>query len=120
MKLPIDQVRIGERQRLSIGDLSDLDSMEDPEVGLIQPIVVHKTLEGYELVAGRRRLAKATSLGWKEIEVLEKDTLTEVQKNKMELFEDVGRTDRTWQDRCLSIAKIHYLMKAEKGEARKT
>jgi ParB/RepB/Spo0J family partition protein len=116
MQIPIKDIIIGERQRLSLGDLTDLDSMSDPEVGLIQPIIVHKTLHGYELVAGRRRLAKATSLNWPTIEAVEKDTLTPIQKNKMELFEDVGRTDRSWQDRCLSVAKLHRLMTKEKKD----
>ena len=37
------------------------------QVGLIQPIVVRKLAEGYELVAGERRLKACRLLGYKEI-----------------------------------------------------
>lgn len=116
MKLPLNSIIIGDRQRLDLGDLTDLDSMSDKEVGQIQPIVVHKILTGFELVDGRRRLAKATQLGWSEIECSEKDQLTPSQKNKMELFADIGRKDRTWQEIALSISKIHYMMRVEKAQ----
>jgi ParB-like chromosome segregation protein Spo0J len=117
MKLPLSQIKIGVRQRLNFSpeELVDLDTMADPEVGLIQPVIVHKELDGYELVAGRRRLAKAESLGWKEIDCIDKGSITPSQKEKMELFEDIGRTGRDWQDVCLAITKIHWMMKQEKA-----
>jgi hypothetical protein len=120
MKLLLTDILIGDRQRLEIGDLSDLDSMGDPEVGQIQAITVERlslTETGpphYKLVAGRRRIAKATELGWTEIEAYILGALTPTQAQKMELFEDVGRTDRSWQDRCLSVAKLHYIMVMDK------
>lgn len=114
MKLALNTIIIGERQRIELGDLEDLDSMTDPEVGQICPIVVHKTLLGYELVDGRRRLEKATRLGWKEVEVLERDQLTPVQKQKIELLADIGRKERSWQEICLSVAKIHRIMERER------
>jgi ParB-like chromosome segregation protein Spo0J len=116
MKLKLTDIKIGERQRLNLGDLNDLDSMADKDVGQILPIVVHKLLDGYELVDGRRRLAKANQLGWDEIEVFVRETMDVVQKNKCELFADIARLDREWQDTCLSVAKIHYLMLKEKRE----
>jgi hypothetical protein len=116
MKIPLNQIIIGVRQRLDLGDLTDLDSMSDPEIRQIQPITVHKTLQGIELIDGRRRLAKAEQLGWKDIDAYEKDQLTPVQKQKVELFADIARKDRTWQEICLSISKIHYMMKSEKIE----
>ena len=120
MKLPLNQIIIGERQRIDLGDLHDLDSMSDKDIGQIQPIVVHKTLLGYELVDGRRRLAKATALQWPDIECYEKDQLTEVQKQKMELLADIGRKDRSWQETCIAVTKVYNIMRREKaadGEA---
>ena len=83
MKLALKDIIIGERQRLDLGDLSDLESMAEEDVGQIAPIIVHKTLQGYELVDGRRRLAKASLIGWTHVEVIERDTLTTIQKQKM-------------------------------------
>jgi hypothetical protein len=115
MKLPLSSVLIGKRQRLDIGDLADLDTMSDPLVGQIAPIIVHKTPAGYELVDGRRRIAKAVALGWTEIDAYERDAMTGVQKQLHELFADIGRKDRTWQEKCLATAKIHNLIKLEKA-----
>jgi hypothetical protein len=116
MKLALKDIIIGERQRLDLGDLSDLESMAEEDVGQIAPIIVHKTLQGYELVDGRRRLAKASLIGWTHVEVIERDTLTTIQKQKMELLADIGRKDRGWQDVCLSVAKVHRMMIAERAE----
>jgi len=115
MKLPLNKINIGQRQRIDLGDLSDLESMADKDIGLILPIIVHKTLTGYELVDGRRRLEKATQLGWAEVEVTEKDLLTPVQKQKMELLADIGRKNRTWQEVCVSLYKIDGMLKLEKA-----
>jgi ParB family chromosome partitioning protein len=41
--------------------------------GLMQPIVVRPVANGYELVAGHRRLEAARLLGWTEIAVIVRD-----------------------------------------------
>lgn len=113
MKTPIKDIIIGERQRMDIGDLSDLDSMSDPDVGQINPIVID---HGNRLIAGRRRLAKATALGWTEVETTYNDVaLTEVAKQKVEFFEDIGRKDRSWAEKCVAVCKLHNLISIEKG-----
>jgi hypothetical protein len=114
MKLNIDKILIGERQRIELGDLSDLDTMADKEVGQICPIIIHKTLLGYELVDGMRRLTKAKSLGWTEVEVYEKELLTVEQKQLMEFFADVSRKDRTWQEKCITIYKLFHMLRFAK------
>jgi len=112
MKIPISNIVIGERQRIDLGDLSDLSSMAEEDVKQICPIVLGP---GNLLIDGRRRLAKAIELGWNEIEAVLKEDITEVQKQKMEFLADVGRKDRTWQERCIAIAKIHNMMKRERA-----
>lgn len=111
MKIPITQIIIGERQRIDLGDLTDLDSMSDPEVGQILPIIIDAN---NNLVDGRRRLAKATQLGWQEVRVERQDVTSELAKQKKELFADVGRKDRTWQEKCIAAAKIYRMMKRER------
>jgi ParB family chromosome partitioning protein len=41
--------------------------------GLLQPITVRKVANGYELVAGERRLRAVTSLGWEKVPALVRD-----------------------------------------------
>lgn len=114
MKVPISQIDIGERQRQDLGDLTDLDSMS--ELGQLNAIGVRKIGDRWGLVDGRRRLAKATALGWTEIECVDRGHLTESQKNEIELIEDIARKDRTWQEKCTAVAKLFRLKKAEKRE----
>jgi ParB-like chromosome segregation protein Spo0J len=114
MKIPITKINIGDRQRIELGDLSDLDSMADKDIGQIVPIIIHKTSSGYELVEGRRRIAKAVQLGWTNIDAAEKDTLTPYQKQLMELIADIARKERTWQEYCLSVEKVHRVRRKEK------
>ncbi|HVT01869.1 MAG TPA: ParB/RepB/Spo0J family partition protein [Thermoanaerobaculia bacterium] len=62
------------RKRFALGDLQELqDSIKAN--GLLQPITVRKSAkgEGFELIAGERRLRAATHLGWKEIPAIVKD-----------------------------------------------
>lgn len=106
MKIPIDKIIVGQRQRIDIGDLSDLETMAAPKIGQVVPIIVSKVLDGYELIGGFRRLTKAKQLGWKEIEAWDKGTMTTGQKQIMEFIEDVGRKDRTWQEKAIAIRNI--------------
>lgn len=115
MQLKITDIIIGERQRIDLGDLSDLDSMSDPDVGQILPIIID---QHNVLTDGRRRLAKAVSLGWTHVRVEIQDNISELSKQKKELFADVGRKDRTWQEKCIAISKLYYMIKLEKeGES---
>ena len=60
----LDRIVIGDRARKDVGDLTELcESMES--VGLLHPIVL---TDGYELVAGGRRLEAARKLKWSGIE----------------------------------------------------
>lgn len=104
-KLKISEILIKDRQRLDLGDIPGL--AESIRVnGLIQPIVVN---QDRRLIAGRRRLAAAGLLGWEIVDVVYKETLTEDQLQILELEEDVRRKDRSWQEKCLAIAKIHTI-----------
>lgn len=104
-KIPISEILIEDRQRLSYGDLDDLaDSLT--RYGLIQPIVLN---QARRLIAGGRRLAAASSLGWTTIDVVFRETLSVDELHELELEENVRRKEMTWQERCLNVATIHSL-----------
>lgn len=109
MKLHPDNIIINERQRIDIGDISELcDSLK--RLGQIQAICVELHPDNtYHLIDGFRRLAAAKKLGWTEISCTEKQNLTELQRQEMELEADTKRKDRTWQERCLAYLKLHKL-----------
>jgi ParB/RepB/Spo0J family partition protein len=102
MKIQIKDIVIGVRQRLELGDIEDLaDSIQ--RLGQIHSIGVD---ENNLLIWGRRRLAACTHLGWETIEAVKREGLTHEQQQEIELEEDIKRKDRTWQEKCLAVAKL--------------
>ena len=90
MKLKIEKIKVSNRIRQQIGDLTSLkESIE--KVGLLNPIIVN---EDYELVSGFRRVMACRQLGWSEIEVKIIDTLAnDVKELDIEYHENLGRMD---------------------------
>lgn len=103
LKLPLEKLIIPERLRVDYGDIEDLASSLS-RYGLIQPVIV---TQDNILIAGGRRTAAARHLGWTEIDIWYKDTVTEDERLEMELEENVRRKDMSWQERVKAIAVIH-------------
>jgi ParB family chromosome partitioning protein len=114
--LPIHEIKVEDRQRQDLGNITELaESLK--QFGLIQPVVIS---QDKRLLAGGRRLAAALLLGWTDIDVVYKNTLSLDEAFEIELEENVRRKDMSWQERCLTILKIHDLKKrnnALNGEA---
>ena len=73
--LPVDKIKPGRfqpRQEIKEKELKEL-SQSIKEKGFIQPIVVRKIGDEYEIVAGGRRYQASKSLGLKEIPTIIKD-----------------------------------------------
>lgn len=105
--LPLASITISDRLRKDYGD-DDMErlcnSME--RLGLIQPVVVNQNLQ---LIAGGRRCAAAIALGWTEINVVFRETLSADELHELELEENLQRKEMTWQERVCSIAQIHWV-----------
>ena len=64
------------------------------QVGLIQPLVVRKALEGgYELVAGERRLRAVKSLGMEKVTCIVEQSVQDESSAMMALIENLQRED---------------------------
>jgi len=103
--LPLNEIQVTNRQRLDNGDIAELAQSLKTN-GLIQPIVIN---QDKRLIAGGRRYAAASSLGWISIDVVYRETMSEDELHILELEENVQRKDETWQEKCLHIATIHRL-----------
>lgn len=102
MKYKLADIKIGQRQRIDMGDISELaDSMR--RLGQIHSIGLHP--DG-TLIWGMRRHLAAKELGWEEIEAVVRDGLTESDAQEIELEEDIRRKERTWQEECVALAKL--------------
>ena len=89
MQLRIEDIKIKKRIRKDLGDLTSLiDSLRSH--GLMNPVVITKN---NELIAGHRRIASAKVLGWKSIEVMVLDRISELEKLELEIEENVVRKD---------------------------
>lgn len=103
MKIKLNDIIIGPRQRLDLGDIAELaDSIQ--RLGQIHSIGVRA--EDNVLIWGMRRLTAIKSLGWEECEATVRAGLTEETAQEIELEEDIKRKDRTWQEKCLAVAKL--------------
>ena len=79
------------RQRLSEEDLEQL-AASIAEHGVIQPILVTETLDGYQLIAGERRLRAAQRAGLERIPALVRQVAGREQL-ELALVENVQRAD---------------------------
>jgi ParB family chromosome partitioning protein len=71
--------------------LSELkDSIK--EKGIIQPVIVRSTEDGYELIAGERRLRAAKELGYDEIPAIVKD-VNDADSLELSLIENIQREE---------------------------
>jgi len=77
------------RQKFSEEALADL-AASIKEHGIIQPLVVVRTDDGFELIAGERRLRASKSLGLKEVPVIVREATTQ-KKLELALIENVQR-----------------------------
>ncbi len=74
------------------GGMLDELTQSIQEYGIIQPLVVTKTSEGYELIAGERRLRAARQLGLHEVPVILRQA-DDQEKLEIALIENIQRED---------------------------
>jgi ParB/RepB/Spo0J family partition protein len=96
------------------------------EQGLLHPIqvrVCHEKIRNnivvdteYKIVAGRKRLAAARMLDWKEIAADVKD-LTDEEAVEVSLHENIKRKNLTWYERAELLALFHEHKQSTHGAA---
>lgn len=105
MQIPIDDIIIKKRIRKELGDLAPLmESLR--RFGLMNPILVNKR---NVLVAGRRRLEAAKTLGWKTINAVTVDARDVLTKLELELEENVQRRELSTDEIAEAYSRIRKL-----------
>ena len=94
--IKISEIRANPYQPRKEFDQTGLQELADSikENGVFQPILVRKSLSGYELVAGERRLRASKLAGLKEIPVIIKD-FGDKEMMEISLLENIQRKDLT-------------------------
>lgn len=105
---PIDRIYVNRegRQRRELAKIDELMDSIQRVGGLINPITIQR--DG-QLRAGERRWTACTRLGWTHIPVQFVEDLDEAQLQLLELEENVGRLDLSWQDECMAVARYHQM-----------
>lgn len=98
-EIPLDQIRVSElnvRKNLDAGsedsNIEDLARSID-EKGLLNPITVVKTDQGFDLIAGQRRFLACQRLDWGSIPALIRNKLNDIDARIISLIENVHRAD---------------------------
>ncbi len=91
------------RKHFDEGEIADLaDSIR--EHGVLQPLVVRQTEDGYELIAGERRLRAAQAAAWERVPVQLK-TVTDQQMAELAIVENVQRKDLNALEKAASFQR---------------
>lgn len=105
LEVPIDEITIGDRVRKDFAHVPELAN-SIREDGLIQPIVLDYNKR---LIAGESRIRAHRLLGLKTIRAVFRGVLDEAQLVVLEATENNARKDLTWQERVLSVDKVHRI-----------
>lgn len=94
LQIPISQVRMNKYQPRTEFNQDRLNDLINSirEKGVVQPILVRRTEDGYELIAGERRLRAVKSLGIDKIPAILK-SVADVDMLEISLIENIQREE---------------------------
>lgn len=75
------------------------------EKGVVQPVLVRKTSDGYELIAGERRLRAVTNLGHETIPAIVRD-VTDLGMLELSLIENIQRAELNAIEEAMAFQKF--------------
>src|SRR5699024_11922823 len=93
-KIPIKECRPNPYQPRKTFDAYAIEDLKTSilEYGIIQPLILRKSIKGYEIVAGERRFRAAKEAELKEVPAIIKD-LNDQKMIEIELLENLQRED---------------------------
>jgi len=91
-KIPVDLIEANPMQPRQVFDHEDLENLIESikAHGILQPLIVTKTDDGYQLIAGERRLRAAKIIGLTTVPVLVREA-GEQEKLELALIENIQR-----------------------------
>jgi len=118
LSIPIESIRTNPNQPRKVFDPEDLDALSQSisQVGVLQPLTVRLTGDGWELVAGERRLRAAALAGLTTVPCLEV-TADEEDSTLMALVENVQRKDLDFWEEALALRQLIEICHFSQDEA---
>ncbi len=94
LDVEINKIKTNPRQPRKYFSPSDLEDLINSiqEYGILQPLIVTKIKDGYELIAGERRLRASTTLGLNTVPAIVRNA-TDQEKLELALIENIQRAD---------------------------
>ena len=119
-ELSIDQIEANPYQPRTVWDDQQLDELAQSikENGIIQPIIVRKNTDGYEIIAGERRYRAACLAGLDKVPVLERKA-TDDEMLELALVENIHRTDLNPIERAKAYLRFIDTFNLNQTEAAK-
>jgi len=112
-EIPLEEIQVSEfnvRKNLEAGsEDSNLEDLASSiyEKGLLNPITVVKTDQGFDLIAGQRRFLACQRLGWSSIPALIRSDLNDIDVRIISLIENVHRADLHPLDKGRAYRQIY-------------
>lgn len=86
--------------------------------GIVQPLVVTKTGDGYRIIAGERRWRAAQKAGLKDVPAIVR-SMQELEELEIAIIENVQRVDLSPLEQALSIERLHDQFSLSYGDIAK-
>lgn len=104
LSLPIQDIHTNPFQPRRDFDPAEITALAESlkQHGLIQPILVRRAAEGYQLIAGERRLRAATEAGWAEVPVQLREA-DDRQMAELAIVENLQRKDLNALEKAASF-----------------
>jgi ParB family chromosome partitioning protein len=111
-RVPLQQIDLSD-DTFSINYLPDLQKLRSSigEIGLIQPVLLKKKLDGYQIICGFRRISVVKELGKSEIEarVFEEKAMDEFQLFSLSLHDNLTTRGFNAVEKAIALDKlIHH------------
>lgn len=116
-EINLDEIRSNPYQPRKTFNEESLNELAESlkEHGLLQPIIVKKSIKGYELIAGERRTKAAKLAGFKTIPAIIKD-FDDTQMMELALVENIQRENLNPIDEAMAYENIIKLSKMTQDE----
>lgn len=107
IEVPLSQIRSNPYQPRKFFDEEALNELADSikEYGVVEPVILKKSVKGYEIVAGERRCKASKIAGLTTVPAIVKD-FTDEEMMEIALLENIQREDLNPVDTAVSISNI--------------
>jgi ParB family chromosome partitioning protein len=115
--IPVKECRTNPYQPRKTFDADALEELKVSilEYGIIQPLIVRKSIKGYEIVAGERRFRAAKLAGLDEVPAIVKD-FDDAKMMEIALLENLQREDLTVIEEALAYKNLIEELKLTQEE----